>query len=123
MIATRMLRGTADICWGPGRSARRSLFGLVAAPFAWIAPTAIDVAYGDSWRGRDDGLACVNARSSCACKRRRAYQYTDDRWAVALGLVVFGDVPDIRWRRRRDHRDGRLYIFWREQIVAPRDRG
>jgi len=50
------------------------------------------------------------------------YQYTMIVWAVVLGWLVFGDVPDAFTLTRAAIIIGAgLYILWREQIVTRRD--
>jgi drug/metabolite transporter (DMT)-like permease len=39
MIATRTLRGTADIVLTGGQIGMTLIFGTIAAPFGWITPT------------------------------------------------------------------------------------
>jgi drug/metabolite transporter (DMT)-like permease len=68
-------------------------------------------------------LACVNRSLKLAPASVVApYQYTMIVWAVALGYLVFGDVPDIAMAAGAAIIVAAgLYIFWREQIVAPRE--
>ena len=50
------------------------------------------------------------------------YQYTMLIWAIALGYLVFGDVPDVPMLvGGAIIVASGLYIFWREQIVARRE--
>ena len=50
------------------------------------------------------------------------YQYTMIVWAVALGWLVFGDVPDaFTLTGAAIIIAAGLYILWREQIVARRE--
>jgi drug/metabolite transporter (DMT)-like permease len=50
------------------------------------------------------------------------YQYTMIVWAVALGWLVFGDVPDaFTLSGAAIIIAAGLYILWREQIVARRE--
>jgi drug/metabolite transporter (DMT)-like permease len=124
LIATRMLRGTADIVLVTGQIGTTFVFGLVAAPFAWIAPTAIDVGLmAVLGVVAMVALACVNRSLKLAPASMVApYQYTMIVWAVALGFLVFGDVPDSAMAiGAAIIVTAGLYIFWREQIVAPRD--
>jgi drug/metabolite transporter (DMT)-like permease len=124
LIATRMLRGTADIVLVTGQIGTTFVFGLIAAPFAWIAPTAIDVGLmAILGVVAMVALACVNRSLKLAPASVVApYQYTMIVWAVALGFLVFGDVPDSAMAiGAAIIVTAGLYIFWREQIVAPRD--
>jgi drug/metabolite transporter (DMT)-like permease len=124
MIATRMLRGTADIVLVTGQIGTTFVFGLIAAPFAWIAPAAVDVGLmAILGIVAMVALACVNRSLKLAPASVVApYQYTMIVWAVALGFLVFGDVPDSAMAiGAAIIVTAGLYIFWREQIVAPRD--
>jgi drug/metabolite transporter (DMT)-like permease len=124
MITTRMLRGTADIVLVTGQIGTTFVFGLVAAPFAWIAPAATDVGLmAILGVVAIVALACVNRSLKLAPASVVApYQYTMIVWAVALGLLVFGDVPDVEMGAGAAIIvTAGLYILWREQIVAPRD--
>ena len=97
---------------------------MIAAPFAWIAPTVIDVGLmAILGVVAMMALACVNRSLKLAPASVVApYQYTMIVWAVALGLAVFGDVPDIAMAvGAAIIVTAGLYIFWREQIVAPRE--
>jgi drug/metabolite transporter (DMT)-like permease len=126
MIATRMLRGTADIVLVTGQIGTTFLFGLVAAPFAWIAPTAADVGLmAILGLVAMVALACVNRSLKLAPASVVApYQYTMIVWAIALGFLVFGDMPDIAMAiGSAIIVAAGLYILWREQIVAPREPG
>jgi drug/metabolite transporter (DMT)-like permease len=50
------------------------------------------------------------------------YQYTMLIWAIALGYLVFGDVPDAPMLVGSAIIVGSgLYIFWREQIATRRE--
>jgi drug/metabolite transporter (DMT)-like permease len=126
MIATRMLRGTADIVLVTGQIGTTFLFGLVAAPFAWVAPTAIDVGLmAILGLVAMAALACVNRSLKLSPASVVApYQYTMIVWAIALGYLVFGDMPDAALAAGSAIIVvAGLYILWREQIVAPREPG
>jgi drug/metabolite transporter (DMT)-like permease len=95
-----------------------------AAPFAWIAPSARDFALM--------ALLGVVAMVAFACINRSLklapasvavpYQYTMIVWAIGLGWLVFGDVPDA-WTLTGATIivAAGLYILWREQIVTRRE--
>ena len=126
MITTRMLRGTADIVLVTGQIGTTFVFGLLAAPFAWIAPAAVDVGLmAVLGVVAMVALACVNRSLKLAPASVVApYQYTMIVWAVALGFLVFGDVPDVAMAAGAAIIvTAGLYIFWREQIVGRRDPG
>ena len=123
MITTRTLRGTADIVLVTGQIGTTFLFGLIAAPFAWIAPTAIDVGLmAILGLVAMTALACVNRSLKLSPASVVApYQYTMIVWAIALGAMVFGDVPDMALLAGSAIIIAAgLYILWREQIVARR---
>jgi len=96
LITTRMLRGASDVVMVGGQFAAMLVVSAIMAPFGWVVPTA-----------RDFGLMMilgVVAMAAFACVNRSLklapasvvvpYQYTMIVWAVALGFLVFGDVPD-----------------------------
>jgi drug/metabolite transporter (DMT)-like permease len=94
MITTRHLRGTSDSVLVLGQTLGALLFGLVTAPFGWVAPSAVDYALLS--------LLGVVALAAHACVNRSLklapaaivapYQYTLIVWAAVFGYVVFGDV-------------------------------
>jgi drug/metabolite transporter (DMT)-like permease len=124
LITTRMLRGASDVVMVGGQFAAMLLVSAIAAPFGWVAPTA-----------RDFGLMMilgVVAMTAFACVNRSLklapasvvvpYQYTMIVWAVALGFLVFGDVPDaFTLAGSLVIIAAGLYIFWREQVVTRRE--
>jgi drug/metabolite transporter (DMT)-like permease len=63
-------------------------------------------------------LACVNRSLKLApASVVVPYQYTMIVWAVGLGYVVFGDVPDLfALAGAAIIIAAGLYIFWREQM-------
>lgn len=121
MVTTRMLRETADTVLIAGQIGATLLFGAVAAPFAWVTP---------SWRDflllslfgvlSIVALACVNRALKLApASVVVPYQYTMIIWAVALGYLVFGDVPDLfTLAGAAIIIAAGLYIFWREQAQS-----
>jgi drug/metabolite transporter (DMT)-like permease len=124
MITTRMLRGTADIVLVTGQIAATFLFGLIAAPFAWVPPTALDVGLmAILGLVAMTALACVNRSLKLSPASVVApYQYTMIVWAIALGFLVFGDLPDAAMLAGSAIIIAAgLYILWREQIVTRRD--
>ena len=124
LIITRMLRGTSDVVMVGGQFGAMLLVSGAAAPFGWITPSAVDF-----------GLLMVLgvvAMTAFACVNRSLklsaasivvpYQYTMIVWAVALGWLVFGDVPDgFTIGGAAVIIAAGLYILWREQIVARRE--
>jgi drug/metabolite transporter (DMT)-like permease len=124
LITTRLLRGTHDVVMVSGTFGAMLIVSGSVAPFAWIAPSL-----------RDFGLMMilgVVAMTAFACVNRSLklsaasvvvpYQYTMIVWAVALGYLALGDVPDaFTLGGAAIIVAAGLYIFWREQIVARRE--
>jgi drug/metabolite transporter (DMT)-like permease len=96
----------------------------VVAPFAWTAPSRLDLGLL-MLLGLVAMVAflCVNRSLKLApASVVVPYQYTMIVWAIALGWLVFGDVPDAFTLTGAAIIVGAgLYILWREQIVARRD--
>jgi drug/metabolite transporter (DMT)-like permease len=121
MICTRILRGTSDTMLVATQTLGALAFGLVAAPFAWVAPSL-----------RDFLLLCllgVVALVAHACTNRSLklapasvvvpYQYTLIVWAVLFGWLVFGDVPAAQMLLGAAIIIAAgLFIFLREQAVG-----
>jgi drug/metabolite transporter (DMT)-like permease len=124
MIATRYLRGTSDTVLVTTQTVGALAFGLVAAPFAWVAPSARDAALL--------ALLGIVAMIAHVCVNRSLklapasvvvpYQYTTIIWAVLFGYLVFGDVPD-RWMIAGAAIiiGAGLFIYLREQRLARRE--
>jgi drug/metabolite transporter (DMT)-like permease len=94
MITTRKLRDTHDATLVLGQIIGTLIFGLMAAPFAWVTPGPLDLAglflLGIVSMG---GHACVNRSLKVAPASIVApYQYTLIVWAVVLGYLFFGDI-------------------------------
>jgi drug/metabolite transporter (DMT)-like permease len=97
MIVTRHLRGTDDVVLVTAQTVMALIAGLLFAPFAWVAPTAIDAGLL--------ALLGVVAMIAHVCVNRSLkiapasvvvpYQYTLIIWAIVFGFFVFGDVPEI----------------------------
>jgi len=73
------------------------VFGALTAPFGWITPSPRDIVllmlFGVLAML---ALACVNRSLKFAPASVVApYQYTLIVWAIVLGYLVFGDVPDL----------------------------
>jgi len=124
MIATRTLRGTADVVLTGGQIAGTLLFAAAAAPFGWIAPSWPDFC-GLALLGVVAMIAlfCVNRSLKLApASVVVPYQYTLIVWAILFGYLVFGDVPDLPMLLGSVIIVAAgLYIFWREQVTARRD--
>jgi drug/metabolite transporter (DMT)-like permease len=92
MITTRMLRETHDATLVLGQMLGTLIFGLAAAPFAWVTPGPLDLA----------GLFLLGIVSMAAhvCVNRSLkivapYQYTLIIWAIVLGYLAFGDIVEF----------------------------
>ena len=122
MIVTRMLRDTTDIVLVTGQIRRLRLRSArCIAPFVWITPTRYDFACCSAFGVVSIvALFCVNRSLKLApASVVVPYQYTMIIWAIALGYLVFGDVPDASDAcRRRDHRRRRPL-----HLLARADRG
>jgi drug/metabolite transporter (DMT)-like permease len=121
MIVTRKLRGTSDAVLVTWQTVAALLFGAVLSPFGWVTPNL-----------RDFGLLAmlgVVATVAHLCVNRALklapaavvvpYQYTQIAWAVLLGWLVFGDVPQASvFIGSAIIVAAGLYIFLREQKLA-----
>jgi drug/metabolite transporter (DMT)-like permease len=98
MITSRLLRGTSDTVLVTWQTGGALAFGLVAAPFGWVTPTAVDLGLL--------GLLGVVAALAHMCVNRSLklapaavvvpYQYTQIAWAILFGWLIFGDLPDTQ---------------------------
>ncbi|MBO1903287.1 DMT family transporter [Microvirga sp. 3-52] len=94
MITTRKLRETHDATLVLGQILGALIFGLIAAPLAWVTPGPLDLA-GLFLLGIVSMVAhvCVNRSLKIAPASVVApYQYTLIVWAIVLGYLFFGDV-------------------------------
>ena len=124
MIATRLLRETSNTVLVAGQIGGTLLFGAVIAPFAWITPSPLDLALLALFGVLSImALACVNLSLKLAAASVVVpYQYTIIVWAIVLGYVVFGDVPDaFTLTGAAIIIMAGLYIFWREQMRGEQD--
>ena len=97
MITTRSLRETHDATLVLGQILGALLFGIVAAPFDWVTPGALDLAalllLGIVSMAAH---ACVNRSLNIAPASVVApYQYTLIVWAIVLGYLAFGDIVEF----------------------------
>jgi drug/metabolite transporter (DMT)-like permease len=121
MVTTRMLRHTADMVLISGQVGATLLFGTAFAPFGWVTPSLRDFLLLSLFGVVSiAALACVNRSLKLApASVVVPYQYTMIVWAVVLGYVVFGDVPDLfTLAGAAIIIAAGLYIFWREQVQA-----
>src|SRR5215470_5244815 len=118
MVTTRMLRHTADMVLISGQVGATLLFGIAFAPLRWVTPSLRDFLLLSLFGVVSiAALACVNRSLKLApASVVVPYQYTMIVWAVGLGYVVFGDVPDLfTLAGAAIIVAAGLYIFWREQ--------
>ncbi len=122
MVTTRMLRHTSDMVLISGQVGATLLFGTAFAPFGWVTPSLRDFLLLSLFGVVSiAALACVNRSLKLApASVVVPYQYTMIVWAVGLGYVVFGDVPDLfTMAGAVIIIAAGLYIFWREQVQVP----
>ncbi|HEX2215560.1 MAG TPA: DMT family transporter [Xanthobacteraceae bacterium] len=124
MIVTRYLRGTSDLVLASGQIGATFVFGAVTAPFGWVMPSLRDYLLMSLL-----GVIAVFALMSVNRSLKLApasvvvpYQYTLIVWAVVLGYLVFGDVPQphVLIGSTIIIAAG-LFIFWREQVAMGRE--
>jgi drug/metabolite transporter (DMT)-like permease len=121
MIATRKLRETSNTVLVAGQVGGTFLFGLIAAPPVWIAPSMPDFALHFLFgMFAFVALACVNRSLTLApASVVVPYQYTIIIWAIMLGYVFFGDLPDaFTLSGAGIIVAAGLYIFWRERMTT-----
>ena len=96
-VTTRQLRETPDATLVLGQILGALIFGLFAAPFAWVNPSLPELA-GLFLLGIVSmaAHACVNRSLKIAPASIVApYQYTLLVWAIVLGYLFFGDVVEM----------------------------
>jgi drug/metabolite transporter (DMT)-like permease len=119
MILTRTLRDTSDTVLVAGQIGGSFVFGALTAPFGWVTPSPRDfvllMLFGLLAML---ALACVNRSLKLAPASVVApYQYTLIVWAIVLGYLVFGDVPDLATLVGAGIIVAAgLFILWREQV-------
>jgi drug/metabolite transporter (DMT)-like permease len=125
MIATRRLRETSNtvlVAWQVGGT---FLFGVIAAPPVWITPSVRDLALLSLFGVfAFVALACVNRSLTLApASVVVPYQYTIIVWAIMLGYIFFGDMPDaFTLSGAGIIVAAGLYIFWREELRGGSER-
>jgi drug/metabolite transporter (DMT)-like permease len=122
MVTTRMLRHTSEMVLISGQVGATLLFGIAFAPFRWVTPSLRDFLLLSLFGVVSiAALACVNRSLKLApASVVVPYQYTMIIWAVVLGYVVFGDVPDLfTLAGAVIIIAAGLYIFWREHVRVP----
>ena len=121
MIVTRTLRETDYTVLITTQFLGVLAFGLVTAPFGWVAPGGYDLLLMA-------GLG-VSSMLSLFCVVRSLklvtasvvvpYQYTLIVWSVLFGFALFGELPDAYTLvGAAIIVAAGLYIFWREQLQA-----
>ncbi len=123
MITTRLLRETSNTVLIAGQIGGTLLFGAVIAPFRWTTPSPRDLALLSLFGVLSImALACVNLSLKLApASVVVPYQYTIIVWAIVLGYVVFGDLPDVFTLSGAIIIIATgLYIFWRERMRGDR---
>ena len=122
MIVTRMLRDTHDAVLMSTQMASTFMFGAVAAPLSWVTPSLYDLMFLSGF-GAVSVVALFSINRSLKLAPASVvvpYQYTMLVWAILLGYVVFGDVPDrFMLAGSAIIVAAGLYIFHREQLVHP----
>jgi len=121
MIVTRLLRDTPNTVLISRQIAGTLLLGIVVAPFRWVAASPGDLALMVLFGVLSIvALACVNlSLKLTAASVVVPYQYTLIVWAIVLGYLVFGDVPDaFTLAGAAVIVLSGLYIFWREQRLS-----
>ncbi len=119
MVTTRMLRHTSEMVLISGQVGATLLFGTAFAPFAWVTPSLRDFMLLSLFGVLSIvALACVNRSLKLApASVVVPYQYTMTIWAIILGYVMFGDVPDLfTLAGAAIIIAAGLYIYWREQM-------
>ena len=123
MICTRLVRGTPDIVLVTTQMVGALVFGLVTAPFTWVAmgsgDTALLILLGAV---ATFAHFCINRSLKLApASVVVPYQYTTIVWAILLGYIFFNDIPTVAMLAGAAAIIAAgLYIFIREQTrVAP----
>jgi drug/metabolite transporter (DMT)-like permease len=121
MLITRSLRATPDIVLASAQFLGTVAFGIVMAPFGFLAPTSAHlVLFLASGAISVCALFCVNRSLKLApASTVVPYQYSMIVWAVMFGYIVFGDVPRAHTALGAAIIIGAgLYIFWRERELG-----
>ena len=124
LVTTRALRATDNIVLTSGQIVGTLTFGAIVAPFGWVAPLPRDLALMALFGVVSImALACINRAVKLAPASVVApFQYTMIVWGIALGYLVFGDIPDVPTLvGAAIIIAAGLFIFWREQMVDRRE--
>ena len=120
MISTRFLRGTSGTVLVTTQTVAALVFGIAVAPFAWVPPTAGDLALL-ALLGMVAMVAhvCVNRSLTVApASVVVPYQYTTIVWAVLFGYLVFNDVPDVWMLAGGDDHHRRRFVHLPARAAA-----
>jgi len=95
MLITRSLRATPDIVMASSQFVGTFLLGVGMSAFHWVPPTPGSLAlFALAGCTSVAALFCVNRSLKLApASVVVPYQYSMIVWAVAFGIIVFGDVP------------------------------
>ena len=123
LIVTRTLREAPSIVLVTWQNAGALLFGLLVAPWNWVTPTLEDFLLM-CLLGIVATLAHLSMNKSLKLAPASAvapYQYTQIAWAMVLGFLVFGDIPDLYLIAGSGIIIlAGLLLYWREQWVGKR---
>jgi drug/metabolite transporter (DMT)-like permease len=121
MIATRVLRDTPNTVLISTQIAGTFAFGAITAPFTWITPSLADFSLLCLFGVISIvAIACLNRSLTLApASVVVPYQYTMIVWAIVLGYLVFGDIPQpTMLAGAAIITAAGLFIFWREQALG-----
>ena len=121
MIVTRTLRESDYTVLITTQFLGVLAFGLVTAPFGWVAPGGYDLLLM-AGLGISSMLALfcvVRSLKLATASVVVPYQYTLIVWSVLFGFALFGELPDAYTLvGAAIIVAAGLYIFWREQLQA-----
>ncbi|MFM8700028.1 MAG: DMT family transporter [Hyphomicrobiales bacterium] len=121
LIVTRTLREAPSIVLVTWQNGAALLFGIIVAPWNWVPPTWPDFLLM-CLLGIVATFAHLSMNKSLKLAPASAvapYQYTQIAWAMVLGFIVFGDIPDLYLIMGSGVIViAGLLIYWREQHVG-----
>jgi len=124
MVTTRFVRGTSSVFLGTAQVVGSFLFGGFLSAFLFVPPTwAIVGLLMLSGIINVTGILCINRSLTLAPASVVApFQYTMIIWAIALGFLVFGDIPSPNTMiGALIVACAGIYIFVRERVVMHRE--
>lgn len=121
MVCTRLVRGTSDIVLVTTQTVGALVFGVVVAPFTWVAlewrDTLLLALLGVT--AMIAHMAINRSLSLAPASVVVPYQYTTIFWAIILGFIFFGDIPSAAMLAGAGIIIAAgIYIFLHEQAVA-----